>query len=149
MDIEEQDRPIIATNRREFARGGNEISVRGLAIGNVDDDRRKSLRMLLTPGIDNPGCLMECGAHRSATFPIWIEPDRKFHSLFHHSAGAIIRFLHSLFDAQRLTRQFTDWHQRASAQFTAERWLTAVFAVAQQGGVKVVVNRVRCGATDA
>src|SRR5207244_11384682 len=105
--------------------------------------------MLLTPSLENPGCLLERGAHRSAPFPIWVEPDWKFHSLVQHSAGAIIRFLYSLFDAQRLTGQFTDWYQRLPAQFTAERWLTALFAVAQHTDMKVVANRVRCGATDA
>src|SRR6266571_4442508 len=105
--------------------------------------------MLLTPGLDNPGCVLERGAHRSGPFPIWVEPDWKFHILVHHSAGAIIRFLHSLFDAQRLIGQFTDRYQRAPAQFTAERWFTALFAVAQHTDMKVVVNRVRFGATDA
>src|SRR5439155_1569026 len=85
--------------------------------------------MLLTPGLDNPGCLLERGAHRSAAFPIWVEPEWKFHGLIHHSAGAIIRFLDSLFDAQRLAGQFTDRYQRAPAQFTAERWFTALVGV--------------------
>src|SRR5207237_7685638 len=125
------------------------VSIRCLAVGDVDDDRRKPRRMLLTPRLDNLGCVLESGAHRSAPFRIWIEPDWKFHSLVHHSAGAIVRFLYSLFDAQRLTGQFTDWHQRVPAQFTAERWLTALFAVAQHTDMKVVVNRVRFGATDA
>src|SRR2546422_6414792 len=58
--------------------------------------------MLLTPRLGNLGCLLERGAHRSAAFPIWIEPDWKFDGLVHHSAGAIVRFLDSLFDAQRL-----------------------------------------------
>src|SRR2546425_6499717 len=99
--------------------------------------------MLLTPGLDNPRCLLERGAHRSAPFRIWVEPDWKFHSLVHHSAGAIIRFLCSLLDAQRLIGQFTDRYQRAPAQFTTERWFTALFAVAQHTNMKVVVNRVR------
>src|SRR5712664_2552587 len=75
--------------------------------------------MLLTPGLDNPGCLLERGAHRSAAFRIRVEPKWKFHGLIHHSAGAIIRFLDSLFD------------------------------VAQHTDVKVVVDGVRFGATDA
>src|SRR2546427_1974440 len=87
--------------------------------------------MLLTPSLDNPGGLLKRGAHRSAPFPVGIEPDWKFHGLLHHSAGAIVRFLYSLFDAQRLRGQFTDWYQRAPAQLTAERWFTALFAVAQ------------------
>src|SRR5437899_6115959 len=105
--------------------------------------------MLLTPRLGNLGCLLERGAHRSAAFPIWIEPDWKFDGLVHHSAGAIVRFLDSLFDAQRLIGQFTDRYQRAPAQFTAERRFTARFAVAQHTDMKVVVNRVRFGATDA
>src|SRR5213596_696554 len=105
--------------------------------------------MLLTPGLDNPGCLLERGAHRSAAFRIWIEPDWEFHGLVHHSAGAIVRFLYPVLDAQRLIGQFTDRYQRAPAQFTAERWFTAVFAVAQHTDMKVVVNRVGFGATDA
>src|SRR6266581_3874610 len=149
MDVEEQHRTVIATDGRQFTRRGDQISIRCLAVGDVDDDRRKSLRMLLTPSLDNPGGLLKRGAHRSAPFRVWIEPDWKFHSLLHHSAGAIVRFLHSLFDAQRLRGQFTDWYQRAPAQLTAERWFTAVFAVAQHPGMKVVVNRVRFGATDA
>src|SRR3989440_2425386 len=149
MDVEEHHRTVIATAGRYFPRLGNEISIRRLAVGDVDDDRRKSRRMLLTPRLDNLGCLLERGAHRSASFPIWVEPDWKFHSLIHHSAGAIIRFLCSLFDAQRLIGQFTDRYQRAPAQFTAERWFTALFAVAQHTDMKVVVNRVRFGATDA
>src|SRR6266571_842949 len=149
MDVEEQHRTVIAADRRQFTRLGNEVSIRCLAVGDVDDDRRKSRRMLLTPGLDNPGCVLERGAHRSGPFPIWVEPDWKFHILVHHSAGAIIRFLHSLFDAQRLIGQFTDRYQRAPAQFTAERWFTALFAVAQHTDMKVVVNRVRFGATDA
>src|SRR2546422_10249407 len=149
MDVEEQHRTVIATDRRQFTRRGDQISVRCLAVGDVDDDRRKSLRMLLTPRLDNPGGLLERGAHRSAPFPVWIEPDWKFHGLLHHSAGAIVRFLYSLFDAQRLRGQFTDWYQRAPAQLTAERWFTALFAVAQHPGMKVVVNSVRFGATDA
>src|SRR5881409_3712584 len=149
MDVQEQHRTVIGTDRRQFARLGNEISIRRLAVGDVNDDRRKSLRMLLTPSLDDPRCLLERGAHRSAPFPIGVEPDWKFHSLVHHSAGAIIRFLYSLFDAQRFTGQFTDWYQRAPAQFTAERWLTALFAVAQHTDVKVVVDGVRFGATDA
>src|SRR5437899_12216567 len=87
--------------------------------------------MLLTPRLGNLGCLLERGAHRSAPFRIWIEPDWKFHGLVHHSAGAIVRLLYPVFDAQRLIGQFTDRYQRAPAQFTAERWFTAVFAVAQ------------------
>src|SRR2546426_10952026 len=105
--------------------------------------------MLLTPSRDNPGCLLERGAHRSAPFPIWVEPDWKFHSLVHHSAGAIIRFLYSLFDAQRLTGQVTAWHQRAPAQFSAECWFTALFAVAQHTHMQLVANRVRVAATYA
>src|SRR5881397_3560971 len=104
--------------------------------------------MLLTPRLGNLGCLLERGAHRSAAFPIWIEPDWKFDGLVHHSAGAIVRFLDSLFDAQRLIGQFTDRYQRAPAQFTAERRFTAVLAVAQHTDMKVVVNGVRFGATD-
>src|SRR3989454_675819 len=98
--------------------------------------------MLLTPRLGNLGCLLERGAHRSAPFPIWIEPDWKFDGLVHHSAGAIIRFLDSLFDAQRLIGQFTDRYERAPAQFTAERWFTALFAVAQHTDMKVVVNKI-------
>src|SRR5438067_13173903 len=105
--------------------------------------------MRLTPSLYNPGRLLERGAHRSAPFPIWIEPDWKFDGLVHHSAGAIVRFLYPVFDAQRLIGQFTDRYQRAPAQFTAERWFTAIFAVAQHTDVKIVVNRVRLGATDA
>src|SRR5437899_6735218 len=149
MDVEEQHRTVIATDRRQFTRLGNKISIRCLAVGDVNDDRRKSVRMLLTPRLGNLGCLLDRGAHRSAPFPIWIEPDWKFDGLVHHSAGAIIRFLDSLFDAQRLTGQFTDRYQRAPAQFTAERRFTALFAVAQHTDMKVVVDGVRFGATDA
>src|SRR5947209_14458943 len=149
MDVEEQHRTVFATDRRQFTRLGNKISIRCLAVGDVNDDRRKSVRMLLAPRLGNLGCLVERGAHRSAPFRIWIEPDRKFHGLVHHSAGAIIRFLDSLFDAQWLTGQFTDRYQRAPAQFTAEHWFTALFAVAQHTDMKVVVDRVRLGATDA
>src|SRR5207244_8834968 len=149
MDVEEQHRTLLAADRRQFTRLGNEISIRRLAVGDVDDDRRKSVRMLLTPRLGNLGCLLERGAHRSAAFPIWIEPDWKFDGLVHDSAVAIVRFLDSLFDAQRLVGQFTDRYQRAPAQFTAERWFTARFAVAQHTDMKVVVNRVRFGATDA
>src|SRR5947207_14414902 len=149
MDVQEQHRTVIATDRRQFTRLGNEISIRCLAVRDVNDDRRKPRRMLLTPSLDNPGCLLERGAHRSAPFRIWVEPDWKFHSLVHHSAGAIIRFLYSLFDAQRLIGEFTDWYQRAPAQFTAERWFTALFAVAHPTDMKVVVTRVRFGAPDA
>src|SRR5437899_11336289 len=119
MDVEEQHRTVIATDRRQFTRLGNEISIRRLAVGDVDDDRRKSVRMLLTPRLGNLGCLLERGAHRSAPFPIWIEPDWKFDGLVHHSAGTIIRFLDSLFAAQRLIGQFTDRYERAPAQLTA------------------------------
>src|SRR5207245_5435311 len=102
-----------------------------------------------TAGVDNLVCRRERGAHQSARFPIWIGPDWEFHGLLHHSAGAIIRFLYSLFDPQRLSGQFTDWYQRAPAQFTVERRFTAVCAVAQHTDMKVVVNRIRFGATDA
>src|SRR2546425_12976957 len=102
--------------------------------------------MLLTPRLGNLGCLLERGAHRSAAFRIWIEPDWKFDGLVHHSAGAIVRLLYPVFDAQGLIGQFTDRYQRAPAQFTAERWFTAVFAVAQHTDVKVVVDGVRLGA---
>src|SRR5438552_13978085 len=105
--------------------------------------------MLLTPRLGNLGCLLERDAHRSAPFRIWNEPDWKFQSLVHHSAGAIVRFLYPVFDAQRLTGQFTDRNQRAPAQFTAERWFTARFAVAQHTDMEVVVHRLRSGATDA
>src|SRR5438445_10977111 len=149
MDVEEQHRTVFAADRRQFTRLGNKISIRCLAVGDVDDDRRKSVRMLLTPRLGNLGCLLERGAHRSAPFRIWIEPDWKFHGLVHHSAGAIVRLLYPVFDAQRLIGQFTDRYQRAPAQFTAERWFTAVFAVAQHTDVKVVVDGVRLGATDA
>src|SRR5206468_8524962 len=149
MDVEEQRRAVIATDRRQFARLGNEISIRCLAVGDVDDDRWKSRRVLLTPRLDNRGGVLERGAHRSAPFPICIEPDWKFHSLVDHSAGAVIRLFYPVFDAQRLIGQFTDRHQRAPGQFTAERWLTARFAVAQHTDVKVVVNGVRFRATDA
>src|SRR5216110_1995360 len=149
MDVEEQHRTVFAADRREFPRLGYKISIRCLAVGDVDDDRRKAGRMLLAPRLGNLGCLLERGAHRSAAFSIWIEPDWKFDGLVHHSARAIVRFLYPVFDAQRLIGQFTDRDQRASAQFTAERWFTAVFAVAQHTDMKVVVNRVRLGATDA
>src|SRR5947208_4089714 len=149
MDVEEQHRTVFAADRRQFTRLGNKISIRCLAVGDVNDDRRNSVRMLLLPRLGNLGCLLERGAHRSGPFPIWIEPDWKFHGLVHHSAGAIVRFLYPVFDAQRLIGQFTDRYQRAPAQFTAERWLTARFAVAQHTDMKVVVNRVRLGAKDA
>src|ERR687885_271942 len=105
--------------------------------------------MLLRPTLDKLGCLLESGAHRRSALPIWIEPDWEFHSLVHHSAGAIIRFLYPVFDAQRLAGQLTDRYQRAPAQLTAERWFAARFAVAQHTDVKVVVDGVRLGATDA
>src|SRR5437773_7344522 len=149
MDVEEQHRTVFAADRRQFTRLGNQISIRGFAVGDVDDDRRKSVRMLLTPRLGNLGGLLERGAHRSATFRIWIEPDWKFDRLVHHSAGAIVRFLYPVFDAQRLIGQFTDRYQRAPAQFTAEPWFTAVFAVAQHTDVKVVVDGVRLGASHA
>src|SRR6266481_9812881 len=148
MDVEEQRRTVLAADRRQGTRRGNEIAIRCLAVGDVDDDRRKSLRMLLAPRRDNLGCVLQRGAHRSAPLPIGVEPDWEFHSLFHHSAGAIVRLLGSLFDAQRLAGQFTDRYQRAPAQFTAERRFTAVLAVAQHTDMKVVVNGVRFGATD-
>src|SRR5438132_14417956 len=105
--------------------------------------------MLLTPRLGNRGRLLERGTHRSAPFRIGVEPDWKLDGLVHHSAGAIVRFLYLVFDAQGLTGQFTDRYQRAPAQFTAERWFTARFAVAQHTDVKVVVDGVRFGATDA
>src|SRR5216117_1496061 len=108
MDVEEQHRTVLAADRRQFTRLGDEISIRRLAVGDVDDDRRESVRMLLTPRLGNLGCLLERGAHRSAPFPIWIEPDWKFDGFVHHSAGAIVRFLYPVFDAQRLIGQFTD-----------------------------------------
>src|SRR5256886_17073284 len=131
MDVEDQHRTVFAADRPQFTRLGDKISIRCLAVGDVNDDRRKSGRMLLTPRLGNLGRLLERGAHRSAPFRVWIEPDWKFDGLVHHSAGAIVRFLCSLFDAQRLIGQFTDRYQRAPAQFTAERWFTAVFAVAR------------------
>src|SRR5213594_2914511 len=134
----EPSSPLTAANSRASAK----ISICCLAVGDVNDDRRKSVRMLLTPRLGNLGCLLERGAHRSAPFPIWIEPDWKFDGLVDHSAGAIVRFLYPVFDAQRLTGQFTDRYQRAPAQFTAERWFTALFAVAQYTDVKVVVDGV-------
>src|SRR5947208_13635730 len=102
--------------------------------------------MLLTPRLGDLGCLLERGAHRSAPFRICIEPDWKFDGLVHHSAGAIVRFLYLVFDAQRLTGQFTDRYQRAPAQFTAECWFTALFPVAQPADGNFVVNGVRLGA---
>src|SRR5207247_4936279 len=66
-----------------------------------------------------------------------------------HSAGAIVRFLYPVFDAQGLIGQFTDRYQRAPDQVTAERWIIARFAVAQHTDMKVVVDGVRLGATDA
>src|SRR2546427_7734316 len=77
MDVEEQHRTVFAADRRQFTRLGNKISICCLAVGDVNDDRRKSVRMLLTPRLGNLGCLLERGAHRSAPFPIWIEPDWK------------------------------------------------------------------------
>src|SRR2546422_3690617 len=130
MDVEEQHRTVLATDRRQFTRLGNEISIRRLAVGDVDDDRRKPLRMLLTPGLDNPGCLLERGAHRSAAFRIWVEPKWKFHGLVHHSAGAIIRFLDSLFDAQRLTGQFTDRDRKSTRLNSSHGYISyAVFCL--------------------
>src|SRR5256886_9731295 len=105
--------------------------------------------MLLTPRLGDLGRLLERGAHRSAPFRVWIEPDWKFDGLIHHAARAIVRFLYPVFDAHRLIGQFTDRYQRAPAQFTAQRRFTGVFAVAQHTDMKVVVNRVRLGATDA
>src|SRR5207247_11152732 len=90
------------------------------SVRDVDADWRKCVRTLLTPRLGNLGCLFERCAHRSAAFRIWIEPDLKFDGLVHHSAGAIIRFLCPVFDAQRLIGQFTDRYQRAPAQVTAE-----------------------------
>src|SRR5437879_1558097 len=39
--------------------------------------------MLLTPRLGNLGCLLERGAHRSAAFRLWIEPDWNFDGLVH------------------------------------------------------------------
>src|SRR5437870_13505100 len=103
--------------------------------------------MLLTPRLGNRGRLLERGTHRSAPFRIGVEPDWKLDGLVHHSAAAIVRFLYPVFDALGLIGQFTDRYQSAPAQFSAERWLTAVFAVAQPTDTKLVVNRVRLGAT--
>src|SRR5213079_21648 len=130
MDVEEQHRTVLAADRRQFTRLRDEISIRRLAVGDVDDDRRKSVRMLLTPSLDNPGRLLERGAHRSAPFPIWIEPDWKFDGLVHNSAGAIVRFLYPVFDAQRLIGQFTDRDQRMTAQITAKPWFKQASSVA-------------------
>src|SRR5205823_5747699 len=68
MDVEEQHRTVFAADRRQFTRLGDEISIRCFAVGDVDDDRRKSVRMLLTPRLGNLGRLLERGAHRSAPF---------------------------------------------------------------------------------
>src|SRR5437667_12063425 len=108
MDVEEQHRTVLAADRRQFTRLGDEISIRRLAVGDVDDDRRESVRMLLTPRLGNLRCLLERGAHRSAPFPIWIEPDWKFDEFFHHSAGAIVRVPYPRLHAQHLMSQFTD-----------------------------------------
>src|SRR2546430_13736149 len=70
-------------------------------------------------------------------FPIWIEPDWEFDGLLHHSAGAIVRFLYLVFDAQRLTGQFTDRYQRAPAQFTAERWLVPISELADRKSTRL------------
>src|SRR5690242_15538980 len=149
MNVEEQHRTVFAADRRQLPRLGDEIAIRGLAVGEVDDDRRESLRMLLAPRLDQLGGVLERGAHRRAPFPIGVEPDWEFHSLVHHSAGAIVRLLGSFFDPQRLAGQFTDRYQRAPAQLTAERRFTTLIAVAQHTDMEVVVNRVRLGATDA
>src|SRR5256885_16623258 len=62
MDVEEQHRTVFAADRRQFPRLGDKISIRCLAVGDVNDDRRKSVRMLLTPRLGNLGCLLERGA---------------------------------------------------------------------------------------
>src|SRR5947199_10053181 len=74
MDVEEQHRTVIAADRRQFTGLGNEISIRCLAAGDVDADRRRSLGPRLTPCLDTPGCRLERGTHRSAPFPICIAP---------------------------------------------------------------------------
>src|SRR5207244_7419436 len=98
-------RSIISTALHYCTHLVNKISIRCLAVGDVNDDRRKSVRMLLTPRLGNLGCLLERGAHRSAAFRIWIEPDWKFDGLVHHATGAIVRLLYPVFDAQRLIGQ--------------------------------------------
>src|SRR2546425_2740697 len=123
MDVEEQRRTVLAADRRQGTRRGNEIAIRCLAVGDVDDDRRKSLRMLLAPRLDNLGCVLERGAHRRAPFPIGVEPDWEFHSLFHHAAGAIVRLLGSLFDAQRLAGQFTDRSEEHTSELQSLAYL--------------------------
>src|ERR1041385_731406 len=75
MDVEEQHRTVLAADRRQLTGLGNEISIRCLAVGHVDDDRRKSLRMLLAPRLDNLGGVLERGAHRSGG------PNREISSL--------------------------------------------------------------------
>src|SRR6266704_2546516 len=102
MDVEEQHRTVFAADRRQFTRLGNKISIRCLAVGDVNDDRRKSVRMLLTPLLGNLGCLLERGAHLIVTFPLRIEPDGKLNGLVHHSYGWSVRILYPVFDAQRL-----------------------------------------------
>src|SRR5260370_7859117 len=126
MDVEEQHRTVFAADRRQFTRLGNKISIRCLAVGDVNDDRRKSVRMLLTPRLGNLGCLLERGAHRSAPFRIWIEPDWKFHGLVHHSAATIVRFLYLVFYSQLLTVQFTHLYHKPPAPFTAQHAFTAL-----------------------
>src|SRR5207245_10786205 len=101
MDVEEQHRTVFATDRRQFTRLGNKISIRCLAVGDVDDDRRKSVRMLLTPRLGNLGCLLERGAHRSPPFPIWTKRDWKFNGLDNHFAGAIVPFLYPSSDPKQ------------------------------------------------
>src|SRR5256885_3136951 len=103
MDVEEQCRTVLAADRRQLTRRGNEISIRCLAVGDVDDDGRKSLRMLLAPRLDNLGCGGERGAHPGAPPRMGVAPDWKFHPLLHHSARALIRLLGSFFDAERLS----------------------------------------------
>src|SRR5690242_2594179 len=77
MDVEEQHRTVLAADRRQLPSLGDEISIRCLAVGDVDDDRRKSVRMLLAPRLDQLGGVLERGAHRRAPLPIGVEPDWK------------------------------------------------------------------------
>src|SRR5436305_11714426 len=100
MNVEEQHRTVFAADRPQFTRLGNKISIRCLAVGDVDDDRWKSGRMLLTPRLGNLGRVLERGAHGSAPFRVWIEPDSQFDGCVRHSVGVIVRVLYPVFAAQ-------------------------------------------------
>src|SRR5262245_54016457 len=120
MKVEQQNGAVLAIELTKASGRSFRVAVVGLAVGQVDDDRRKAGRMLRKEPGEERIRAFEGGAHRRLAIGHGLEPDGKLDRLLHLAALAIVDEVDALLDTQGTSRDFADRNEIATCKRTAQ-----------------------------